>query len=509
VRRAALLGLLCAACAGAPGARGVDAPVQDGGLDAGALDAGPLDAGSLDAGPLDAGPLDAGPLDAGPPCTTTLTYGTAWIAPAGRVGSTDLVSGEVTWDGACVEDGANSYALLSNGWKPYFQGHGRCVLALDTAHCAAPSPCATRATYGPAWLAPSGHLDRFDDVAGRLLWDGRCRAAGTNSTTTLSNGWTPNFTGSDTCSISLRHTGCGGLYANPVLPQGCADPGVLRDGSGYVLACTSGNAGSAFPISTSSDLVHWTRAGSIFPAGSRPSWATGDFWAPEIHHVGNHFVAYFSARHLDGQLSVGAASAPSALGPFTDLGAPLVHSASGGVIDVTEFEDGSGQPYLVWKVDGNATGQPTPILAQPLSADGLSLLGSPTQLITNDLAWEGAVTEGPFVIRSHGDYFLFYSGNSYANGTYALGVARSTNPLGPYVKFGPPIVHTRGVWVGPGHCSVVTAPSGELALVYHAWLAGAVNTPGSVRHLLVDTLTFINGWPQALVDPTETSQPLP
>lgn len=499
MKRALPLLLVVAGCAAAPIAA----------VDAGAHDAGALDAGPVDAGPLDAGLPDAGSPDAGPPCTTTVTYGNAWIAPAGRVGNTDLASGEVTWDGTCVEDGANAYAVLSNGWRPYFLGHGRCVMALDTAGCGAPRGCHTRASYGPAWLPPPSHPALYDDVDGRLLWDGRCTTSGSTSTATLSNGWSPTFTGSDTCSIALRYSGCGGLYANPVRPGGCADPGVLLDGSTYVLACTSGNAASAFPIATSTDLVTWTPHGSIFPAGSRPAWATGDFWAPEIHRVGSGYVAYFSARHLDGQLAVGAAFASSARGPFTDLGAPLVHLTGQGVIDASEFEDASGRPYLLWKVDGNATGQPTPIMAQPLTADGLALTGSSVQLITNDLPWEGAVTEGPFVVRSHGYYFLFYSGNSYANASYALGVARATSPLGPYVKFGPPIIYTRGVWVGPGHCSVVPGPSGELAVVYHAWRAGAVNTPGSSRHLLVDTLTFANDWPQALVAPTETSQPLP
>ena len=96
--------------------------------------------------------------------------------------------------------------------------------------------------------------------------------------------------------MSFRYEGCGGLYENAVIPSGCADPGVLRDGKQYVVACTSGNAGNAFPLRTSPDLVHWKSAGAIFPSASKPSWAASDFWAPEVHKVGSHYVAYFTAR---------------------------------------------------------------------------------------------------------------------------------------------------------------------------------------------------------------------
>ena len=40
--------------------------------------------------------------------------------------------------------------------------------------------------------------------------------------------------------------------------------------------------------------------------------------------------------------------------------------------------------YVLWKEDGNAVGAPTPIHAQELAQDGLSLTGSPATLVTND-----------------------------------------------------------------------------------------------------------------------------
>lgn len=473
----------------------------------------PLDGGASSDAPGDRGAAGDAP-EASTPCTTRVTYGSAWIHGTNHPASFDDAAGKLTWDGTCTDDGANSYAVLSNGWKPYFQGNGACIMALDyAASCGVPATCTTRITYGSAWLPPPNHPASYDDVQGRVFSDGVCHPSGSGADcdANLSNGWQPTFSGSGTCRLSFMYTQCGGLYANPVIPVDCPDPGVLNDGAGgYVLSCTSGDAADAYPIYTSADLATWTPMGHIFPAGHWPSWAKSDFWAPEIHKVGSHYVAYFSARDANGQLSVGAASATSPLGPFTDVGAPLVSDTTMGHIDASEITDASGTPYLLWKDDGNAIGQPTPIHAQPLAADGLSLTGSPATLITNDQAWEGAVTEGPWMVQHGGSYYLFYSGNSYASTAYAIGVASAPSPLGPFTKAGAPILVTGGAWAGPGHCSVIDTPAGDTAVVYHAWEAGSVGgAPG--RLVLVDEIHWDaqSGWPSVPLSPSSTSRPLP
>jgi GH43 family beta-xylosidase len=469
----------------------------------------PLDGGGSRDASADHGDAGGG-ADASAPCATRVTYGSAWIRPANHPASFDDAPGKVTWDGTCTDEGPNSYALLSNGWKPYFQGNGACIMALDyVASCGVPATCTTRISYGPQWLSPANHPASYDDVQGRVFSDGICHPNGSKCDENLSNGWQPTFGGTGTCRLSFMYTQCGGLYANPVIPVDCPDPGVLRDGSGYVLACTSGNAADAYPIYTSPDLTTWTPMGHIFPAGHGPSWAKSDFWAPEIHKVGSHYVAYFSARDTNGQLSVGAASATSPLGPFTDVGHPLVNDSTMGHIDASEINAANGTAYLIWKDDGNAVGKPTPIHAQPLAADGLSLTGSPTTLITNDQAWEGPLVEGPWMIQHGNSYYLFYSGNSYASTAYAIGVASASSPLGPFTKASGPILVTGGAWAGPGHCSVVDTPAGDTYIVYHAWKAGAVGgAPG--RLVLTDAVSWgANGWPSVPLAPSDTSRPLP
>src|SRR5207237_10935436 len=117
----------------------------------------------------------------------------------------------------------NSSALLAHGFKPTFAGHSACVIALDQAHCTpTAAACATRISYGVAWLPPPGHAAAYDDVDGRVTWDRACVDASGQSSTKLSNGWAPHFNGAGACALSLRYSDCGGLYDNAVFPS-CAD----------------------------------------------------------------------------------------------------------------------------------------------------------------------------------------------------------------------------------------------------------------------------------------------
>lgn len=477
--------------------------------DAGATDSGttPEDAGHQDAGLEDAGPPDAGTPDAGPPCITRVTYGASWLRPSGHAADFDDVNGTVTWDGSCTQDASgNSIAQLSNGWRPVFAGRSGCVIALDQrGSCPTPAAaCSTRISYGDTWLPPPNHPASYDDVAGRVTFDGVCRGA----TAVLSNGWTPTFNATNACELALRYTQCGGLYANPVVDTDCPDPGVMKDGATYYMACTSGGAANAYPLRRSTDLVNWTRIGSVMLQANKPTWASGDFWAPELHKVGSQYIAYFSARHTNGVFAIGAATSALPQGPYIARNTPLLQTGSPGVIDVHFFEAPNGARYLLWKPDSNAIGQQTSIRIQPLAADGLSLTGSPTTLLVNDRAWEGNLIEGPWMIHRNGFYFLFYSANGYASPNYAVGVARATSPTGPFTKRATPILVTRGAWAGPGHGSIVPGPSGDWVHVFHAWQAGNVGQPPG-RLVLVDRVTFENDWPVMHAGPSTGSQPMP
>ena len=288
-------------------------------------------------------------------------------------------------------------------------------------------------------------------------------------------------------------------YTNAVVGFDCPDPGVLRvDGAPatYYMACTGGS----FPIRTSNDLVTWKDTGAkLLPGGVAP-WAGngGRNWAPELHKAKTQYVAYYTAVDKTNRLCIGAAHAASPTGPWVDRGTALVRDANLGAIDAHFFADDDGKQYLYWKLDGNAVGQPTPILVQQLADDGMSFAAgtTPREVLRNDPAtWEGGVVEAPWVIRRGAMVFLFYSGNVYDE-RYRTGVARSTSPLGPFTKKGAPILNNDADWVGPGHGSVVVAHGADF-FFHHAWPTNGagVRNDAAGRWDLLEPIVYAGGWP--------------
>lgn len=282
--------------------------------------------------------------------------------------------------------------------------------------------------------------------------------------------------------------------ANPVIPGDHPDPTILRLGRTYWMASTSGDWVPSFSLFRSSDLDHWTPAGAVFP--DPPAWASGDFWAPELTSGPDGVYVFYAARKKDGPLCVAVADAPSPRGPYTDHG-PLV-CQSDGSIDPSVVRDEHGHPFLVWKEDGNSIRKPTIIWAQPLTSDLLHLTGTPFELIRNDPdTWEGAVVEGPYILRHNGWFYLFYAGNSCCGAAchYAEGVARARRLTGPWIKDpANPIIRPNHAWLCPGHGTAVTTPSGKDYFLYHAYPAAASVYLG--RESVLDRIDWSpDGWP--------------
>lgn len=114
----------------------------------------------------------------------------------------------------------------------------------------------------------------------------------------------------------------------------------------------------------------------------------------------------------------------------------------------------------------------TPIRSQVIAADGRSLIGNDTIVLTNDKDWEGHLIEGPFVTYQEGRYWLFYAGNDFSTPAYGIGVAVADHPLGPYVKQEEPLLRSTQEWVAPGHASVAPGLDGQPQLFFHAFHPG-------------------------------------
>ena len=282
-------------------------------------------------------------------------------------------------------------------------------------------------------------------------------------------------------------------YANPVLAGDYPDPSVIRVGADYWATATTSQWAPIFPLLHSTDLVNWRRIGAVFQAP--PSWSAGSYWAPEIAQDDGRFFVYYTARKRGGPLCVAVADATRPEGPYTDRG-PLVCQEAGS-IDAMPIRDENGQRYLVWKEDGNSRKLPTPLWAQPLSADGAALVGEKREILRNEATWEAHLVEGPFILRRGDWFYMFYSADACCGRrcNYKLGVARSRKLLGPWERrAGDPILAGNSDWKCPGHGSIVDHPSGRTFLLYHAYHPSDFEYVG--RQGLIDEVTWeADGWP--------------
>jgi xylan 1,4-beta-xylosidase len=291
-------------------------------------------------------------------------------------------------------------------------------------------------------------------------------------------------------------------YTNPTLGGDYPDPSVIRTGRDYWATATSSDWAPEFPLLHSRDLINWELTGAVFH--KRPDWSDGNYWAPEIsRHRGRFFIYYVGHKKKDGPLCVAVATARRPQGPYTDHG-PLVCQPVGS-IDGFAVTDERGQRYLLWKEDGNSVSKPTPIWAQPLSADGTRLIGERRELIRNTESWEkhptlpyGDLVEGPaVVVRRGGWFYMFYSGNFCCGREcmYMMGVARARKLLGPWEKNPKnPILAGNDAWKCPGHGTIVTDAHGRDYLLYHAYHAKDFVYVG--RQGLLDEVKWgADGWP--------------
>jgi beta-xylosidase len=306
-------------------------------------------------------------------------------------------------------------------------------------------------------------------------------------------------------------------YRNPLTdagtgkPLACPDPHVIdlkRGSARYVLACTTDTAENGLSLHTSGDLVHWHSAGYVFPRGHQPRWATpsgargGRFWAPEIYRLAHRWVIYFAATvdRSRAQLPVppramvlGVASSPSLRGPWRTRilhyrgqfnGSGGAQESFGGVIDPSVARSPlDGRLYLFWAV------QATQIWVGRLSPDGMGLDPHIRPVVTPTKPWEchpNCTIEAPEPFFRGRVLDLLYSGASTWDGSYAVGLTRSGDPLaGPYQKADQPVLQRGARFIAPGHCSQpVRGPDGKTYILYHALTAP---DPGRVsrRRLLM------------------------
>jgi beta-xylosidase len=278
-------------------------------------------------------------------------------------------------------------------------------------------------------------------------------------------------------------------YSNPILTDDYpADPDViLVDGTYYLYPTTHGHGYDAW---TSTDLVNWKPRGSVFKA------PYGGAWAPDVFHNkrsdGKFYLYYTDSepdapRHGPWGKRIGVAVSDSPLGPFEDK-----KVLANGSIDAHLFQDDDGRYYLYYVEIADGFKIFVQRMSDPLTkAPGRE--GDRIELLHPTEKWEkvtGEVTEGPFMLKHKGIYYLMYSGTGADSPNYGIGYATSKSPVGPFEKYaGNPIVHREQGIYGPGHHCVVDGPDGKMWMVYHQKYDDGT---GYRRFLALDRIWFEN-----------------
>jgi beta-xylosidase len=334
---------------------------------------------------------------------------------------------------------------------------------------------------------------------------------------------------------------------NP-LPMKLGDPFLLHasDGNYYMYGTSLENGFEAYK---STDLQTWTSCGQVYEGGKPGQWNENCFWAPEVYERDGKFYMFYSANarynptnELE-NFKLGVAVADSAAGPFTDLYNRPIFETIIPIIDANVFfDDETGKAYLYFSrccykhpVESEVANslakagvfneiEESWIYGAELLPDFSAIIGDPLELLAppysmNDVQseWESRSashgeanrrwTEGSFMFKHNGTYYMMYSANSYEGKYYAVGYATASNPLGPFTKAdNNPVlqenVSNGGTVMGTGHNMVITMPDGELYTVYH----GRITSNPGERVVFIDHVTIDENGKLTVDGPTTTPQ---
>ena len=294
-----------------------------------------------------------------------------------------------------------------------------------------------------------------------------------------------------------------GGWFKPGVPftQTHPDPSVTSLGP-MLFSYATNHGGPKLPVEWSADATTWTARTQYEGSGAYQGgdthgwysdalptapWGSGtpkELWAPSVAFVGTHWVAYHAVRIApDGQYSaygrfaIYVSTASNPLGPFTAVSSSPIVTTSvasdpAGALDPDVYVDEVTQkPYLLWKTEGNLSGNYPAIWSRQLNSSGTGFASgsSARKLISVSQGWEGNVVENPSLTKVGGRYVLLYSGNEFKSSSYATGWASCSSPLGPCSKSAsnPILRSTAGAW-GPGGADGIVDARGRFLAVYHA-----------------------------------------
>ena len=259
------------------------------------------------------------------------------------------------------------------------------------------------------------------------------------------------------------------LSGNPLFSG--ADPEIHYFENKYYIYTTA-TYGTQFHAYSSIDLTNWQDEGVIMDLYPDSPWAQNNGWAPAVVFHNNKYYFYYTA-----ETKIGVAVGDTPIGPFKDTNtSPLIATdpKMTDIIDAMVFTDDDGKSYIYYGGSGQSK-----LSVRTLGADMVSV-SAPTDITPQNY------TEGPFMVKRNGIYYMMYSNGYWGNDTYNVQYSTSTSPTGPWTYRGV-VLSSNNEDKGPGHHSVIKiGDCDEYYIVYHRY----ENASSGDRKIAIDHMYF-------------------
>lgn len=232
--------------------------------------------------------------------------------------------------------------------------------------------------------------------------------------------------------------------------------------------------GRGIPSYHSKDLVKWEPGPHVFT--NAPAWANqavpehrgNYFWAPDVIHLGNRYLLYYSVSTFGKKISaIGLATNPT-LDPddpafhWTDQGEVIRSTSTNdfNTIDPAVSQDAGGK---LWLSFGSYWSGIKLVQLDPKTGKRLALDSKIYSLAHSDSI------EASYIYHRGVYYYLFVNWGkccSGINSTYNIRVGRSKQITGPYLDHsgadmlqggGTLLLGSEKQFIGPGHAGIISA----------------------------------------------------
>jgi hypothetical protein len=283
-------------------------------------------------------------------------------------------------------------------------------------------------------------------------------------------------------------------------------PSIVRDGDDlhayFAIQAFEGETVHVAHARSDDGGAHWLRIGDALPRLNEQAVQSGSVWAPAATRIDDdHWMLYYTAveKGTERHMCTYRAHAKGPRGPFIDdYAGPIVcPNSSLWAIDPYVVKDAHGDRHLLMRID-EPNGVNT-IAIRKLAEFGQHFApGSEWDTLTRitKAGWEEPVMENAAMVRlpdpsGNKRWYVFYSGGSYRNNTYAVGYADcGTSIHGPCVKktVDEPWLTSRPElqMFGPGTPTFYRL-NGEVLMAVNTWkFSGGQDNPqnhGQIMHI--------------------------